>query len=68
MDRIIGGFRSEVEEQVEKVCIFGLGYIGLPTAAFLAEGGQQVVGVDVNRERVELINAGRAPFLEAGFD
>lgn len=68
MNRIIGGFRSEVEEQVEKVCIFGLGYIGLPTAAFLAEGGQQVVGVDVNRERVELINAGRAPFLEAGFD
>ncbi|MGP5617928.1 UDP-N-acetyl-D-mannosamine dehydrogenase [Corynebacterium casei] len=68
MEKIIGSFKFEVEEQVEKVCVIGLGYIGLPTAAFLANGGQQVVGVDINRERVELINAGRAPFLEAGFD
>lgn len=46
------------------VCVIGLGYIGLPTAAALATHGIDVVGVDVNPATVELINAGRAPFVE----
>jgi UDP-N-acetyl-D-mannosaminuronic acid dehydrogenase len=46
------------------VCVVGLGYIGLPTAAALATNGVDVIGVDVNPATVELINAGRAPFVE----
>lgn len=46
------------------VCVVGLGYIGLPTAAALATQGLDVVGVDVNPATVKTINAGRAPFTE----
>ena len=37
------------------VCVIGLGYIGLPTAALLANKGFSVVGVDVNEEIVSTI-------------
>ncbi|MDQ1006959.1 UDP-N-acetyl-D-mannosaminuronic acid dehydrogenase [Streptomyces sp. V4I23] len=49
---------------VSTVCVVGLGYIGLPTAAALATNGIQVTGVDINPVTVDLINAGRAPFVE----
>ena len=35
-----------------KVCVVGLGYIGLPTAMMLASHGVDVVGVDYNKELV----------------
>src|SRR3984885_8430329 len=47
-----------------KVCVVGLGYIGLPTAAMLASRGYEVVGCDVNERAVTAINAGRAHFQE----
>lgn len=50
------------------VCVVGLGYIGLPTAAALTQAGQHVIGVDVNERAVELINAGKLPFVEAGLE
>jgi len=46
------------------VCIAGLGYIGLPTAAMLASRGIDVLGVDINRQLVEAINAGRHRVFE----
>ena len=52
----------------DKVCVVGLGYIGLPTAAFIASKGVNVVGVDVNERFVELINEGKVPFFEPGFE
>ena len=52
----------------EKVCVVGLGYIGLPTAAFIASKGVHVTGVDVNSKFVESINKGEVPFFEPGFD
>ena len=51
-------------ESIPTVCVVGLGYIGLPTAAILAANGNDVVGVDVNAMHVEEINAGRVPFVE----
>lgn len=47
-----------------KICVVGLGYIGLPTAAMLASRGHEVVGYDVNQKVVELVNAGQAHFQE----
>lgn len=52
----------------ESVCVVGLGYIGLPTAAFIASKGVKVTGVDVNPKFVESINRGEVPFVEPGFD
>lgn len=46
------------------VCVVGLGYIGLPTAALLASVGHRVVGVDINPEVVDTINAGRIHIVE----
>ena len=47
-----------------KCCVIGLGYIGLPTAAILAKSGHDVVGVDIDQKRVELINKGSIYFNE----
>ena len=47
-----------------KVCIIGLGYIGLPTACLLANEGFSVIGVDINESAVKKINSGIAPIQE----
>ncbi|MEH0147256.1 UDP-N-acetyl-D-mannosamine dehydrogenase [Corynebacterium sp. Q4381] len=52
----------------DTVCVVGLGYIGLPTAAFIASKGVKVTGVDVNQRFVDSINRGEVPFVEPGFD
>ena len=49
-----------------KICVVGLGYIGLPTAALLAESGHEVVGVDIVDRVVEQINMGRVHIEEEG--
>ena len=46
------------------ISVFGLGYVGAVTAACLASRGYQVIGVDVNRLKVEMLECGRAPVLE----
>ena len=53
---------------INKVCVVGLGYIGLPTAAFIADSGISVLGVDINESHVEKINKGEMPFFEPGFE
>ncbi|WP_241580636.1 UDP-N-acetyl-D-mannosamine dehydrogenase [Rosenbergiella nectarea] len=49
---------------IKTVSIFGLGYIGLPTAAILADAGCQVIGVDINPVAVETINRGEIHIVE----
>ena len=51
-----------------RVCVVGLGYVGVPTAAVLASHGMEVIGVDIDRERVGTINSGASPFDEPGLD
>jgi GDP-mannose 6-dehydrogenase len=50
------------------VSVFGLGYVGCVTAACLARNGHYVFGVDVNLDKVDMINDGRAPIVEPGLD
>lgn len=52
----------------EKICVVGLGYIGLPTAAVLARSGAKVIGVDVDPVAVDTINTGKAHIVEADLD
>src|SRR5215468_11151200 len=47
-----------------KICVVGLGYIGLPTAAMLASRGHEVVGYDVSERVVAAVQAGEAHFQE----
>ena len=53
---------------LDTVAVIGLGYIGLPTAAVLAQAGKTVIGVDVSRATVDAINAGTVPFVEEGLE
>jgi UDP-N-acetyl-D-mannosaminuronic acid dehydrogenase len=53
---------------LKKVCVMGLGYIGLPTAAVAAQHGIQVHGVDVNPKIVETINKGEIHIIEHGLE
>ena len=50
------------------ISVFGLGYVGSVTAACLTHLGHSVIGVDVNRAKVEMFGAGRSPIVEAGVD
>ena len=52
----------------EKVVMIGLGYIGLPTAALIANNNIQVHGVDINPLVVETINAGKIHIVEPSLD
>jgi UDP-N-acetyl-D-mannosaminuronic acid dehydrogenase len=52
----------------EKVCVLGLGYIGLPTASMFAKHGLKVVGVDVNQAIVDLLSNGKPHISEHGLD
>lgn len=44
-----------------KVAVIGLGYVGIPVAALLADAGNKVVGLDIVPEKVALLNKGRNP-------
>jgi GDP-mannose 6-dehydrogenase len=59
--------RARTEWDV-KVSIFGLGYTGLISGACFAEMGHRVVGVDLDRMKVDLVNAGRSHIVENGLD
>ncbi len=48
------------------LCVLGLGYIGLPTASTFAMHGMQVLGVDVNRQVVDILRNGEIHIQEPG--
>ena len=48
----------------KKICILGMGYIGLPTSALLANRGYKVHGVDVDQHVIETINRGEIHIVE----
>lgn len=50
----------------QRVAVFGMGYVGCVTAACLSRDGHQVVGVDVDAEKVAAIRAGTSPVFEPG--
>ena len=51
-----------------KVCVMGLGYIGLPTAAVVARTGASVLGIDVHQSVVDTVNAGQVHIEEVDLD
>ena len=56
--------KEKIENKKVKLCIIGLGQVGLPTALSFANSGFSVTGVDINEELVSKINNGIPPFEE----
>lgn len=67
---VIGGVLKSVMQfkNEKKICVFGLGYIGLPTAATLARAGFSVTGIDVNKVVVDTVNRGEIHIVEPGLE
>ena len=51
-----------------KISVFGLGYVGAVSCACLPELGHEVIGVDTNPQKVQMINAGQSPVVEEGIN
>ncbi|MCX7098900.1 MAG: UDP-N-acetyl-D-mannosamine dehydrogenase [Methylococcales bacterium] len=54
--------------KIQKICVIGLGYIGLPTAALLANRGYEIHGVDIDQRTVDIINRGEIHIVEPELD
>ena len=55
----------ETSQQAKSVAIIGLGYVGLPLALLSAKKGYNTVGIDLNKQKVDLINDRKSPFIDA---
>src|SRR5438034_8679408 len=51
-----------------RVSVFGLGYVGSVSAASFAADGHEVVGVDIQADKLKMVNAGRSPIVEPGLE
>lgn len=68
-DKGVSGMR-ELEDKIKsrkaRIAVLGLGYVGLPTAALIAERGFKVVGLDLKKEVVDGVNSGKIMVREPG--
>jgi GDP-mannose 6-dehydrogenase len=58
----------EAKHDKTTIAVFGLGYVGCVTGACFAELGYRIVGVDVDKRKVQAIQDGRSPFYEPGLE
>lgn len=58
----------QVSENNMTITVLGSGYVGLVTAVVFAELGNQVIGVDIDEERIRRLCAGESPIYEPGLD
>lgn len=60
--------QHEEKYEFNKISVIGLGYIGLPTAAVIASRKIEVIGVDISKDTVDIINQGRIHIVEPELD
>lgn len=56
------------EEEAKVIAVVGLGYVGMVTAALLAQRGNRVIGIEVNDKKVKDVMQGKSPVVEKGLD
>lgn len=62
--------KNQIRNSKPKIAVVGIGYVGLPVALLFADKGYDVVGLDVDKDRVNMINVGKNPIKgrEPGMD
>jgi len=60
--------KEKITEKTARICVIGLGYVGLPTAVFFACEGFDVTGADIDPHKVETINKGLSPLHDLNLD
>ena len=61
--------RNSLDSKSLKVCVVGIGRIGLPTALSFAKAGLQTIGMDINTKLVDSLNQGNFPLKdEPGYE
>ena len=56
----------DLSEKREKLAVIGLGYVGMPIAAAFAKAGLEVIGFDLNKEKIQTYKNGQDPTGEIG--
>jgi len=51
-----------------KITVIGTGYVGLVTTAVFSKFGHQLIGLDIDKEKINLLNQGQVPFYEPGLE
>ena len=65
----INEIRNSLDDKSLKVCVVGIGRIGLPTALSFAKAGLQTIGMDINTKLVDSLNQGNFPLKdEPGYE
>ena len=59
---------KKLMDKDEKLAVIGLGYVGMPIAVAFAKKGIDVIGFDLNKEKIEMYRSGIDPTLEVGND
>lgn len=60
--------KEKIKNKTAKICVIGLGYVGLPTAVFFAQNGFNVIGVDIDSKKVDIINSAISPLADLDLD
>src|SRR5215468_5138856 len=55
-----------MEARAMKIAVIGTGYVGLVTGTCLAESGNDVIGIDKDRSKIEVLDKGQLPIYEPG--
>ena len=53
---------------MKQICVIGVGYVGLVTATCFADLGNEVIGLDINEERIAGLKRGQLPIYEPGLE
>ena len=58
-------WQKKIRDKTITVGVLGLGYVGLPLARVFASEGIKVLGFDIDRKKIEILNAGRNKIVKA---
>lgn len=65
MKKQLAMLQRKIDNKTAKVCVIGLGYVGLPAAVYCANAGFEVAGVDLDKRKIELIAQGKSPLSDS---